>query len=30
MATIFRSSLAFLAPQAVGLVLCILLPGIVT
>lgn len=30
MATIFRSSLVFLALQAVGLMLCILLPGIVT
>lgn len=30
MATIFRSSLVFLALQALGLLLCILLPGIVT
>jgi tripartite ATP-independent transporter DctM subunit len=30
MATIFRSSLVFLALQALGLLLCILIPGIVT
>jgi len=30
MATIFKSSLVFLALQALGLLLCILLPGIVT
>lgn len=30
MATIFRSSLVFLALQAVGLMMCILLPGVVT
>lgn len=30
MATIFRSSLIFLALQAVGLVLCVLFPGLIT
>jgi TRAP-type mannitol/chloroaromatic compound transport system permease large subunit len=30
MATIFKSSLVFLALQALGLAMCILLPGIVT
>jgi TRAP-type C4-dicarboxylate transport system permease large subunit len=29
MATIFRSSLVFLALQAFGLALCVLIPGIV-
>jgi TRAP-type mannitol/chloroaromatic compound transport system permease large subunit len=30
MATIFKSSLAFLALQALGLLLCILIPGFAT
>ncbi len=30
MATIFRSSLIFLALQAVGLMICVLLPGVIT
>jgi TRAP-type mannitol/chloroaromatic compound transport system permease large subunit len=30
MATIFKSSLAFLALQALGLLLCILIPGLAT
>lgn len=30
MATIFKSSLVFLAIQAIGLILCILIPGIIT
>ena len=30
MATIFKSSLVFLAIQAIGLLLCILIPGIIT
>jgi TRAP-type mannitol/chloroaromatic compound transport system permease large subunit len=30
MATIFKSALVFLAIQAIGLILCIVIPGIVT